>query len=127
MFRVGHIAATEHYTVAGSGIVMCQPLRVNHGGSDDGGTPPFCFMFSLSCLDGSSPPRTAPPVRIASIYVMILFFYRTGIWSGGFFRLGLSMGFSKLEFLVEIASSERRLLGAAPTPLALPYPFRTPP
>ena len=41
------------------------------------------------------------------------------------FRLGLSMGFSKLEFLGQIASFERRLRGAVPTPVALPYPFRT--
>ena len=31
------------------------------------------------------------------------------------------MGFSKLEILGQIASFERRLRGAAPTPLALPY------
>ena len=42
-----------------------------------------------------------------------------------FFRLGLSMGFLKPEFPGQIASYERRLRGAAPTPLALPYPFRT--
>ena len=42
-----------------------------------------------------------------------------------FFSLGFSMGFSKLEFLGHIASFERRLRGAAPTPLALPYSFRT--
>ena len=42
-----------------------------------------------------------------------------------FFHLGLSMGFSELEFLGQIALLERRLRGAAPTPLALPYPFRT--
>ena len=53
------------------------------------------------------------------------FFSGTGIWSGVFFCLGLSMGFSELEFLGEIASFERRLRGAAPTPLTLPYPFRT--
>ena len=29
------------------------------------------------------------------------------------------------EILGQIASFERRLRGAAPTPLALPYPFRT--
>ena len=34
------------------------------------------------------------------------------------------MGFSKLEFLGQIASFERRLRGAAQTPLALPYLFR---
>ena len=42
-----------------------------------------------------------------------------------FFRLGLGMGFSKLESIGQIASFERRLRGAAPTPLTLPYPFRT--
>ena len=42
-----------------------------------------------------------------------------------FFRLGLSMGFSELEFLGQIASFEHPLRGAAPTPLALPYPFCT--
>ena len=35
------------------------------------------------------------------------------------------MGFSSLEFLGQIASFERRLRGAAPAPLALPYPFST--
>ena len=35
------------------------------------------------------------------------------------------MGFSKLEFLGQIAPFERRLRGAAPMPLVLPYPFRT--
>ena len=44
---------------------------------------------------------------------------------GSFFRPGLSVGFSKLEFLGPIASFERRLRGAAPTPPAVPYPFRT--
>ena len=43
------------------------------------------------------------------------------------FFLGLNMGLSKLEFRGQIASFERRLRGAAPTPLALPYPFRTRP
>ena len=42
-----------------------------------------------------------------------------------FFRLGLSMLFSELELSIKIASFERRLRGAAQTPLALPYPFRT--
>ena len=57
---------------------------------------------------------------------------QTYIWSffflhsvRSFFRLGLSMGCSELEFLGQIASFERRLRGAAPTPLALPYPFGT--
>ena len=40
-----------------------------------------------------------------------------------FCHLGHRMGFSKLEFLGQIASFERRLWGAAPTPLALPCPF----
>ena len=31
----------------------------------------------------------------------------------------------ELEFLGQIASFERRLRGTAPTPLVLPYPFRT--
>ena len=35
------------------------------------------------------------------------------------------MGFSVLEFLGQIASFERRLRGAAQTPLALPCPFRS--
>ena len=35
------------------------------------------------------------------------------------------MGLSKLEVLGQIASFERRLRGAAPMPLGLPYPFRT--
>ena len=42
-----------------------------------------------------------------------------------FFRLGLSIGFSELDFLGQTASFERRLRGAAQTSLALPYPFRT--
>ena len=46
-------------------------------------------------------------------------------WRGAFFRFGLSMGISGLEFLGQIASFERRLRGAAPSSLALPYPFRT--
>ena len=37
------------------------------------------------------------------------------------------MGFLDLELLSQIALFERRLWGAAPTPLALPYPFRTSP
>ena len=41
------------------------------------------------------------------------------------FRLGLSMGFSNLEFLGQIAWFERRLRGAAPMPFSLPHPFRT--
>ena len=53
------------------------------------------------------------------------FFLRAGIWSGYFFRLGGSRGFSELEILSQIASFERRLWGAAPTPLILPYPFGT--
>ena len=44
--------------------------------------------------------------------ILVLFF-----WSGVFFRLGLSMGFSEMEFLGQIASFERRLRGTAPTPL----------
>ena len=42
-----------------------------------------------------------------------------------FFCLGLSMGCSELEFPGQTASFERRRPGAAPTPLALPYPFGT--
>ena len=56
---------------------------------------------------------------------MIRVFEKTGILSGAFFRLGLSMGFWKLEFLGQIASFERRHRGAAPTPLALNHPFPT--
>ena len=59
------------------------------------------------------------------IYMMIIFVSGTGIWSGDFCRLGLSMGFSKLEFLDQIASFERRLRRAVPMPLTLPYSFRT--
>ena len=42
-----------------------------------------------------------------------------------FFRLGSSMGLSDLKFLCQIASFERRHRRAAPTPLSLPYLFRT--
>ena len=42
-----------------------------------------------------------------------------------FFCLGLSIGCSELEFRGQIALFERRLRGAAPTPLALPYRFGT--
>ena len=45
-------------------------------------------------------------------------------WPGAFDRVGLSMGFSNLGFLGQIALFERCLRGAAPPPLALPYPFR---
>ena len=45
------------------------------------------------------------------------------VWS--FFRLGLSMGFSKLEFLGQIASFERSLQGVVSTTLALLCRFRT--
>ena len=60
-----------------------------------------------------------------SAYIHI---YDDSFWGDSvrsFFRLGLSMGFSELEFLGQIASFERRLRGAAPTPLALHYPFCT--
>ena len=56
--------------------------------------------------------------------MFFFFFQGTGIWSGVFLRLGLSMGFSELVFLGQMASFERRFRGEAPTPLALPYPFR---
>ena len=52
-------------------------------------------------------------------------FFRGPEFGQEFFRLDLSMGFSELGFFVQIASLERRLRGEAPTPLALPYPFRT--
>ena len=42
-----------------------------------------------------------------------------------FFCPGLIMECSELEFFCQIASFERRLWGAAPTPLTLPSPFRT--
>ena len=44
-----------------------------------------------------------------------------------FFRLGLSMGFSELELLGQIASFERRLREPAQTPRALPYLIRSAP
>ena len=46
-------------------------------------------------------------------------------WQGVFFRVGLSMGFSNLGFLGAIPLFERFLRGGAPTPLAVPYAFRT--
>ena len=49
---------------------------------------------------------------------MVLFFSRDRVLVRSFLRLGLSMGFSKLEFHGQIASFERRLRGAAPTPLS---------
>ena len=55
-----------------------------------------------------------------SMYLSLFFFSVRS-----FFRLGLSMGFSEQEFLGQIASFERRLRGAAQTPLALPYPLCT--
>ena len=73
----------------------------------------------------SNKSKCCPALRMRSPcrYITILFFKEAVIRS--FFRLGLSMGFSKLEFLGQIAPFERRLRGVAPTPLALPYPFRT--
>ena len=56
---------------------------------------------------------------------MMYEFEKTGIGKDFFFRLGLSVGFWNLKFLSQIGSLERCLRGAAPTPLALPYPFRT--
>ena len=58
------------------------------------------------------------------IYISILFFRGQAVGQE-FFRFGLSMVFSELELLGQIASFERRLRGAAQTPRALPYPFRT--
>ena len=66
-----------------------------------------------------------PHPEVESCIYIDSFCEGTGIWSALFFRLGLSVGFSKLEFLGQIALFERRLRGAAPTPLALPYPFCT--
>ena len=43
----------------------------------------------------------------------------------GVFSCRPQYGVSELEFLGQIALFERSLLGAAQTPLALPYPFRT--
>ena len=57
-----------------------------------------------------------------NIHKIVLFF---GDSVRRFFRLGLSTGFSELEFLGQISSFERRLRGAAQTPLALPNPFGT--
>ena len=57
------------------------------------------------------------------MYVML--FFRGQGFGKEFFRLRLGMGFSELEVLGQIASFERRLRGAAPTPLILPYPCRT--
>ena len=42
-----------------------------------------------------------------------------------FFRLGLNKECSELEYFGQIASFERRLRGAAPTPLSRPSSFRT--
>ena len=44
-----------------------------------------------------------------------------------FFRVGLSMGFSKLGILGQMPLFKCCLRGAAPMPLALPYPFCTSP
>ena len=61
-------------------------------------------------------------IGLRCICTITLFFEGTRILPG-VFRLGLSIGFSQPEFLGRIALSERRLQGAAPTPLTLPYPF----
>ena len=58
-------------------------------------------------------------------YIERFFFFRGQEFIRSFFRLGLSIGFSELEFLNQIASVVRRLRGEAPTPLALPSPFCT--
>ena len=87
------------------------------------------LFFSSKCcpvLPEALAPSSPAPMRSAFIYIYnYSFFLRAGIWSGYFFRLGGSRGFSELEILSQIASFERRLWGAAPTPLILPYPFGT--
>ena len=55
-----------------------------------------------------------------NIYIIILFL-EDSVRSS--FRLGLITRFAELKVLVK--SFERHLRGAAHTPLALPYPFRT--
>ena len=64
------------------------------------------------------------PMRSPCIFIDVFFLGDRDLVRS-FSRLCLSMGFSELEFLGQIFSFERRLRGAAPTPLTLPYPFRT--
>ena len=54
--------------------------------------------------------------------MIILFF---GIRSGLFFSSRPQYAILGTGILGQIASFEGRLRGAVPTPLALPYPFRT--
>ena len=67
----------------------------------------------------------------ADTHAELLYIYNDSFFGGDrdlvrrFLRLGLSMRFSELEFLGQNASFERRLRGAASTPLPLLYPFRT--
>ena len=64
--------------------------------------------------------------RCVHTYIRNDYFFRG--WQGFgqyIFRSRPQYGISKLEFLGQIASFERRLRGAAPTPLARAYPFRT--
>ena len=56
---------------------------------------------------------------------MIILFLRGQGFGQDFYRLGLSVGLSELEFLGQIALVDRRLRGTAQTPLALSYPFCT--
>ena len=58
------------------------------------------------------------------IYIFIRSFFVSGIGSG-FFASRPKYAIRGTGILGQIALFERRLRGAAPTPLALPCPFRT--
>ena len=48
------------------------------------------------------------------------------LWVRSFFRSRPQYAIFGTGIFGQIASFERRSMGAAPTPFALPYPFRTP-
>ena len=91
----------------------------------------FCMMYKqnwslrpvarIMCPCSNPLGTDFPEGNLVNVY-MISFLY---IFGQQFFCLGLSMGCSELELLGQIASFERRLRGASPTPLAMRFPFRT--
>ena len=81
-------------------------------------------FFTLPSIESNNlkccPALPEAWVRSPCIYIMVLFSLGNRDFGQEFFRLGLSLGFSKQEFLGQIGSFESRLRGAAPTPLARP-------